>query len=80
MVETPEQLQEMVAQLGDSQELAVDLEHHSFRSFQGFTCLMQLSDRRADFVIDVLKLRHHIGPLLTPLFADPQVRCLDSGI
>ena len=79
VVETLEQLQEMAAQLGDSRELAVDLEHHSFRSFQGFTCVMQLSDRRADFVVDVLKLRHHIGPLLAPLFADPQVRCLASS-
>jgi len=23
-------------------EIAIDLEHHSYRSYQGFTCLMQV--------------------------------------
>ena len=38
-------------------EIAVDLEHHSYRSFQGFTCLMQISTRTHDFVVDTIKLR-----------------------
>lgn len=63
----------MAEQLGTAQEVAVDLEHHSFRTFQGITCLMQLSDRSSDFLVDVLKLRRHIGQILAPLFADPMV-------
>lgn len=72
-VDTEEGLGQMVAQLEAASELAVDLEHHSFRSFLGITCLMQVSDRNSDFVVDVVKLRPHIGPFLAPIFADPQV-------
>mmetsp|Transcript_3835 Transcript_3835/g.7345 ORF Transcript_3835/g.7345 Transcript_3835/m.7345 type:complete len:1001 (-) Transcript_3835:217-3219(-) len=36
-----------IAQGGDNmREIAIDLEAHSFRSFSGFTCLMQVSLRR----------------------------------
>ena len=41
---------------------------------QGFCCLMQLSTRAEDFVVDALALRSHIGPLLGPIFANPEVR------
>lgn len=63
----------MVRKLNGATEIAVDLEHHSFRTFQGLTCLMQLSDRHEDYIIDVLKLRPSVGPLLAPIFADPKV-------
>jgi len=53
-------------------ELAVDLEAHSFRSFQGFTCLMQLSTRSHDFLVDTLALRPHLH-VLNRVFADPAV-------
>jgi hypothetical protein len=43
------------------------------RSFQGFTCLMQLSSRTKDWVVDCLALRNHLGPALAPIFADPSV-------
>ena len=72
-VDTEEGLRGMVAALEGVHEVAVDLEHHSFRSFLGITCLMQLSDRTTDYILDVIKLRPLIGPLLGPLFADPQV-------
>lgn len=35
-------------------ELAVDLEHHSYRSYKGFLALMQISTRQEDFVVDLL--------------------------
>lgn len=54
--------------------LQVDLEHNQYRSFQGLTCLMQISTRTEDFVIDTLKLRIHIGPYLRDLFKDPTKR------
>ena len=64
----------MVQHLGTAKEVAVDLEHHHYRSFQGFTCLMQLSTRQEDFIVDTLALRADLGAALTPIFADPKVR------
>eukprot|EP00897_Mesotaenium_endlicherianum_P003670 jgi/Mesen1/3330/ME000191S02465 len=71
LVETERQLVSMAADLARAREIAVDLENHSFRSFQGFVCVMQVSTRAADYVVDALALRRHIGPALGPLFADP---------
>jgi hypothetical protein len=51
----------------------VDLENHHYRSFQGFTCLMQLSTRTEDFLIDLLALRSHVRDALGPLFLDAAV-------
>eukprot|EP00850_Spirogloea_muscicola_P010843 SM000065S20192 [mRNA] locus=s65:263503:269381:- [translate_table: standard] len=73
LVETPEQLAVVVTSLRKCREIAVDLENHHYRSFQGFTCVMQLSTRTEDFVVDVLALRSHIGQALGPIFADPAV-------
>lgn len=71
-VETEEQLAEMRDHLSQEsvREIAIDLEHHNFRSYQGFTCLMQVSSRLKDFIIDTLKLRQVIGKYLRPIFAD----------
>lgn len=69
-ITTEEQLVSAVDRIKSAAELAVDLENHSVRSFQGFTCLMQLSTRREDFVIDLLTLRGSIHRLLSPIFAD----------
>jgi hypothetical protein len=49
------------------------------RSFQGFTCLMQLSSRDADWVIDTLVLRDQLGPALSGLLADPAVEKVLHG-
>ncbi|CAM9785859.1 unnamed protein product [Ectocarpus sp. 6 AP-2014] len=53
-------------------EIAVDLEHHSFRTFLGVVCLMQLSTREQDYIVDPLKLREEMGRLL-PIFSDPNI-------
>lgn len=50
-------------------EIAIDLEAHSYRSFQGFVCLMQLSTRDEDWLVDTLALRAHMQ-LLSPVFTD----------
>ena len=34
---------------------------------------MQLSTRSEDFLVDVIALRPHVGPVLAPVFADTQV-------
>ena len=53
-------------------EIAIDLEAHSYRSFQGFTCLMQLSTRERDFLIDTIALRSHLH-LLNTVTTDPRI-------
>ncbi|XP_073109646.1 protein RRP6-like 2 isoform X2 [Elaeis guineensis] len=57
----------------------VDLEHNQYRSFQGLTCLMQISTRTEDFIIDTLKLRIHVGPYLREIFKDPSKRKVLHG-
>jgi hypothetical protein len=49
------------------------------RSFQGFTCLLQLSTRSADFVVDALALRDALGPALAAVLADPSVEKVLHG-
>lgn len=46
-VDTQEGLDKMAGQLKGEEEIAVDLEAHQFRSFQGLTCLMQVGLWRA---------------------------------
>lgn len=41
-------------------EIAIDLEHHDLHSFQGITCLCQISTRTDDYLVDVLALRSHL--------------------
>lgn len=53
-------------------EFAVDLEHHSYRSFLGLTCLMQISTREEDFIIDTLELRSEMY-ILNEAFTDPEI-------
>jgi exosome complex exonuclease RRP6 len=66
-------LRAAAARLAAASEIAVDLEAHMYRSFQGFVCLIQLSTRSEDIIIDALKLRAHVGPALAPVFADPRI-------
>ena len=70
VVETPEALDALASHLDDCKEFAVDLEHHSYRSFKGFTCLMQISTRERDFVVDTLKLRSYMRDSLGKAFCD----------
>lgn len=73
-VDTPEQLESMVEKLKLAQELAVDLEYHSTRSFTGFLCLMQISTRDEDFVVDVIRLRTEVRDgKLGGVLADPSI-------
>jgi exosome complex exonuclease RRP6 len=50
----------MLDKLRSAKEIAVDLEHHSYRSYAGFLCLMQISTREEDFVVDVIALREEM--------------------
>ncbi|CAL1281683.1 unnamed protein product [Larinioides sclopetarius] len=72
IVKTEEQLKKMCDELSKVKEIAVDLEHHSYRSFQGFTCLMQISTRETDYIIDVLELRSEMF-ILNEVFTNPKI-------
>ncbi|KAJ3300970.1 Exosome component 10, partial [Gonapodya sp. JEL0774] len=71
-VESPEQLAEVVEKLKQADVIAVDTEAHSFESYQGFVCLVQISTRTEDFVIDGLTLRHEMHSLNDP-FTNPNI-------
>lgn len=71
-VDTEESLRQMVEKLLAVHEIAVDLEHHDFYSFLGFTCLMQISTRTDDYIVDCLKLREEMK-LLAPVFLNPNI-------
>lgn len=47
-------------------------QHHSYRSFLGITCLMQISTREEDFIIDTLELRSEMY-ILNETFTDPAI-------
>lgn len=71
-VDTSDQLKNLCQQLAEQEIIAVDLEAHSYRSFQGLTCLMQISTRKQDYIIDTLELRKQIE-LLNDIFTDPKI-------
>ncbi|OCF33232.1 hypothetical protein I316_04973 [Kwoniella heveanensis BCC8398] len=73
-VDTPEALEKMVEQLKKAKEIAVDLEHHQMRSYSGFTCLIQISTRGGDYVVDTLKLRKELREgRLGDVMSDPSI-------
>lgn len=79
LVEEVKDLKQLAAKLRSVDEFAVDLEHNQYRSFQGLTCLMQISTRTEDFVVDTLKLRVHIGPHLRDVFKDHKKKKVMHG-
>ena len=73
-VDTTEQLASMVNDLKQATEIAVDLEHHDTRTYRGFTCLMQISSRKKDWVVDTLALRGQLRKdKLGGIFVDPTI-------
>lgn len=71
-VNTTTGLRKMVDALRSSQEIAVDLEHHDLRSYYGITCLMQISSRSQDWLLDVLALRADLE-ILNEIFTNPKI-------
>jgi len=53
-------------------EIAVDVEHHDQRSYRGFTCLVQLSTRQKDFLIDPFDIFEQMH-WLNEIFTDPSI-------
>ncbi len=56
-ISTLHALEHAVEEMGAFTEIAVDVEHHSIRTFQGITCLIQISTRAKDYIVDVLAIQ-----------------------
>lgn len=71
-INTEAKLNEMLGELQTAREIAVDLEHHSYRTFLGITCLMQISTRSKDYIIDTISLRENLH-ILNDVFTRPSI-------
>lgn len=71
-------LKRALSELEKETELAVDLEHHSYRTFQGITCLMQISTRNKDYIIDTIALREDLH-ILNEVFTNPKITKIFHG-
>lgn len=71
-ISEPEQIDGLLDALMKCKEFAVDLEHHSYRSFMGITCLMQISTKDTDYIIDTLSLRDKLC-VLNEVFTKPTI-------
>ena len=72
LVENPVQLQKMVEALKKESRIAVDLEHHWYRSFQGFTSLIQISTLTTDYIVDPFPIFRELT-VLNEVLADPSI-------
>ncbi|KAF9639307.1 hypothetical protein BFW01_g11113 [Lasiodiplodia theobromae] len=72
-VDTPEAVDEMLAELKNAKEIAIDLEHHDTRTYVGIVSLMQISTRNKDWIVDTLKPWRRRLQCLNEVFADPNI-------
>lgn len=71
-VNTPKLLNTMIAKLEKATEIAVDVEHHEYRTYLGLTCLVQISALGEDYIVDSLALRSEMQSL-NRVFANPNI-------
>lgn len=72
-VDTYQGVLDMLTELKEATEIAVDLEHHDFRTYRGIVCLMQISTREKDWIVDTLQPWRHKLEVLNQVFADPSI-------
>ncbi|KAF4453092.1 hypothetical protein F53441_4179 [Fusarium austroafricanum] len=72
-VDTYEGVLEMLEELKGAKEIAVDLEHHDFRTYVGLVSLMQISTREKDWIVDTLQPWRHKLEVLNEVFTDPKI-------
>ncbi len=71
-ISTKQRLELLISDLQSCSEIAMDLEHHDFRSYHGLTCLIQISSRTKDYIIDALALQSHLY-MLNEITANPKI-------
>ena len=62
----------MIKTLSGCKDIAIDFQEHTYRSFSGFTCVMQISTRDEDFIIDTIKLWKSMHKLQV-ITTDPKI-------
>ncbi|KAF5714173.1 Exosome complex exonuclease rrp6 [Fusarium mundagurra] len=72
-VDTYEGVLEMLEELKGAKEIAIDLEHHDFRSYVGLVSLMQISTREKDWIVDTLQPWRHKLEVLNQVLTDPNI-------
>lgn len=72
-VDTYEGVLEMLEELKGATEIAIDLEHHDYRTYHGLLSLMQISTREKDWIVDTLRPWRHKLEVLNEVFADPKI-------
>ncbi|KAI0123790.1 exosome complex exonuclease Rrp [Xylariales sp. AK1849] len=72
-VDTFEGVLDMLAELKQAKEIAIDTEHHDFRTYSGLLSLMQISTREKDWIVDTLQPWRHKLEVLNEVFADPGI-------
>ncbi|OJD26568.1 hypothetical protein ACJ73_02058 [Blastomyces percursus] len=72
-VDTLEGVHSMLSELKQVTEIAIDLEHHDAHSYHGLVCLMQISTREKDWIVDTLKPWREELQILNEVFADPKI-------
>jgi exosome complex exonuclease RRP6 len=70
-VTTVEELAVLKDTLDAADVIAIDLEAHNYRTYYSFTCLMQISTRTEDFIVDTLALRGELH-VLNSSFTNPK--------
>lgn len=78
-VDTKEGIEEMLTELRKASEIAIDLEHHDMHSYIGIVCLMQISTREQDWIIDTLVPWREDLQILNEVFADPKILKVFQG-
>ncbi|CCF59297.1 hypothetical protein KAFR_0G02660 [Kazachstania africana CBS 2517] len=71
-VDNVESLNHMLNDIKKYTEIAIDLEHHDYRTYYGIVCLMQISTRETDYLVDTIALRNDLK-VLNEVFTDPSV-------
>ena len=71
-IDIKELFDEFINELSKYDEIAVDLEHHSKESYLGITCLIQISTRDTDYILDAIKLRSCLNKL-NIVFTNPNI-------
>lgn len=72
IVDSKSSFDQMIFELKSCRDLAVDLENHQMRSYQGICCLIQISSRDKDYIIDPLAIRDLV-PGLAEILANPRI-------
>ena len=72
-VDTEEGVQDMLVELKLAKEIAVDLEHHDSHSYIGIVCLIQISTRDKDWIVDTLKPWRENLQILNEVFTNPKI-------